>query len=78
MYIDPANAAAMQVALPNKRDNFRMRNGCRLKHPFISFQQLLTPSPIADQEFAIDQVVPKHLAEIEQPIQLTHEGRAVG
>jgi hypothetical protein len=64
--IDPAHAAAMQVAIANELDDVAVRNHGRLRHPLISGQELPAPSSVANKEFSIDQLVPCNFIETEE------------
>lgn len=64
MNIDPADAASVQVPIPNERDNVAMWNETRLMHLPIRCQKLPAASPVAYEEFAINQFMPGDLIEI--------------
>jgi hypothetical protein len=64
--IDPAHAAAMQVAIANEPGDVAVRNHGRLRHLLISGQELPTASPVANKEFSIDQLVPCNFIDTEE------------
>src|SRR5450759_2131885 len=49
--VDPAYAAAMQVASADERDYVVMRDRARLVHLLVSSQKLPPASPVANEEF---------------------------
>ena len=66
MNIDPAHAAAIEVAIANERDNVTVRDHGCLMHPLVGNQQLPAASPVANEEFSIDQLVPRDFIETEE------------
>src|ERR1035437_6122982 len=78
MNVDPTYAAAMQVASADERDYVAMRHRARLVHLLVSSQKLLPASPVANEEFSVDQLMPRHFVETEESVQLIRIGRAVG
>ena len=78
MNVDPAHAATMQVAIANKRDDVAVRDDGCLMHPIVSGQELAAASSVANEEFSIDQLVPRHFIETEESVQLGRIGRPVG
>jgi hypothetical protein len=62
----PAYAATMQVAIPNERDDVPVRDHGRLMHSPIGGQQLPAASPVANEEFSIDQLVSRDFVETEE------------
>ena len=76
MNINPANAPAVEVAAFNESHNLQMPDRSSLKHLFVVGQELLAPTPVADQQLAVDQIVSGHFIELEQPAQFVHEWRA--
>jgi hypothetical protein len=76
--VDPAHAATMQVAIANKRDDVAVRDHGHLMYPLVGGQELPAASSVANEEFSIDQLVPHHLIETEEPVQLGRKGRPVG
>src|ERR1019366_3760759 len=69
--VDPAHAAAMQVASADERGYVAMRDRARLVHPFVGGQKLPPASPVANEEFSIDQLMPRHPVETEESVQLS-------
>jgi len=78
MNVAPARTATVQAAIANKRDDIAVRNIDRLMHPLIGGQQLPAASPAANQEFSVDQLVPRHFIETEESVQLGRVRRPVG
>jgi hypothetical protein len=58
--INPANATTMQVASANKFDYVTMGHRGGLAHALVGGQESLTTSTIANEEFAIDELMPSH------------------
>ncbi len=78
MNVDPSHAAAMQAAISNERDDVMVRDRIRLMHSLISGQKLSSASAIADEEFSVNQFVPAHFVQVEEPVQLGRIGRPIG
>jgi hypothetical protein len=74
MNIDPADAASMQIPLPNERDHVAMGHKARLMHLFISSQQFPATTSISNQEFSIDQLVSSDLIETQEFVQCGRVG----
>ena len=53
MNINPANATAMYIARPDKRNYLVMRHGAGLEYLLISTEELVSTSAIADQKFPV-------------------------
>src|ERR1035437_1082105 len=68
----------MQVASANERDYVAVRDRARLVHLLVSGQKLPPASPVANEEFSVDQLMPRHFVETEESVQLSRVGRAVG
>jgi hypothetical protein len=66
--IDPAQAATMQVPIPNERDHLVVRDHDRLMHPLVVGQKFPATPSVADKEFSIHQLVPRHFIESEQSV----------
>ena len=60
----------MQAAIANERDNVTVRDPARLMHPLVGGQKLPAAAPVANEEFSIDQLVPRHFIETEESVQL--------
>ena len=71
MDVHPTHAATMQVAIANENDDIAVRNRGRLMHPLVGGQEFPAASPVANEEFAIDQLVPRHFIEAEESVQLS-------
>lgn len=78
MYVDPSDAAPVELPVLDQCDYFPMRNCGRLYPPLIIRQKLLAASAISDQQFPIDKLVSGDLVQIEQAAQFLGERRAVG
>src|ERR1017187_6486291 len=76
--VDPAHAAAMQVAIANERDDVTVRNHGGLMHPLVGGQELPAASSVANEKFSIDQLVPRHFLETEESVQLGRVRRPAG
>jgi len=68
VYVDPAYAATMQVASANERDYVAVRDRPRLVHPLVGGQKLPPASPVANEEFSIDQLVPRHFIKTQESV----------
>jgi hypothetical protein len=66
--VDPAYAAAMQIAIADELDDLTVRNHDRSMHPLVSGQEFPAASPVANEEFSIDQLVPRHFIETEESV----------
>jgi hypothetical protein len=66
--VDPAYAAAMQVAIADELDDVTVRDHDRLMHPLVSGQEFPAASSVANEEFSIDQLVPRHFIETEESV----------
>jgi hypothetical protein len=66
--VDPTDAAPLQVPLADEPDDIAMRDKARLMYPLIRGQQFPAAAPIADEEFAMDQLVPGYLIELEESV----------
>src|SRR5580704_621340 len=78
MNIYPAQAAAVQAAMAYKLDDFPMRDQGRLMHVLVSGQQLGAASRVANEQFSINQLVPRDGVYTYESLQLGRVGRAVG
>lgn len=58
MRIDPADAASVQPPVADKCDDVVMRYHRRLMHLLVVGQQLFTPAFVADEQFAVHEVMP--------------------
>ena len=65
--IDPAHAATVQAAISNERE-ITVGDHLRLMPSLIGGQKLPAASPVADEEFSINQLVPAHFIQIEDPV----------
>src|ERR1035437_5241750 len=68
----------MQVASANERDYVAVRDRARLVHLLVGGQKLPPPSSVANEEFSIDQLMPRHFVETEESVQLSRVGSPVG
>jgi hypothetical protein len=75
--VDPANAAAVKSTLPNELYNLTMWHDRRLVHQDVVGDQLLTPSFVADEEFAENKVVPACLASVQKVFEFACVRRSV-
>jgi hypothetical protein len=66
--VDPAHAATMQVAIANERDDVTVRDHSRLMHPLVGGQELPAASSVANEEFSMDQLMPRHFIETEESV----------
>jgi hypothetical protein len=64
--IDPAHAAAVQVAMANELDDVAVRDHGRLMHPLVGSQEFPAAPSVANKEFSIDQLVPRDFIETEE------------
>jgi hypothetical protein len=78
MNVDPAHAAAFQAAIANERYDVAVRDHTRLMNLLVGGQEFPAPSPVTDEEFSIDQLMPGHFIEIEESVQRSRVGRPVG
>lgn len=78
MNIDPAHAPTMQVTIANELDDIPVRDNARLMHPLVGGQELAAASSVANEEFSIDQFVPRHFIATEESVQLGRVGVPVG
>jgi hypothetical protein len=76
--VHPSDATPIEVASANELDDVTMRNDRCLMHPFIVGQKLLAASPVADEEFSIDEFMTGDLVEKHESTQLGYERRPVG
>jgi len=60
--VDPANASAMQTTLLHERRDFRVRDRGGSVHGRKILQQRAAPRRVAQQQLAVDQVMPADLA----------------
>jgi hypothetical protein len=58
----------MQAAIAHEGDDVTVRNHGRLMHPLVGGQELPATAPVANQEFSIDQLVPRHFIETEESV----------
>jgi hypothetical protein len=58
----------MQVAIANELDDVTVRDHDRLMHPLVVGQELPTASPVSNEEFSVDQLVPRHCIETEESV----------
>ena len=70
MDIDPPHSATLQASIAHEGDHLGVRNDTRLVHLFVGSQQFRSTSPVADQEFPKDQLMPDHLIALEQTVEL--------
>lgn len=68
MNVDPAHPATMQAMIADEGDDVTVRNHGRLMHPLVCGQELPATSSAANQEFSIDQLVPRHFIETEESV----------
>jgi hypothetical protein len=61
----------MQVAIANEHHDIAVRNRGRLMHPLVSGQECPAATPAAPEEFAIDQLVPRHFIETQESVHLS-------
>ena len=57
MCIDPSDATAMQSAAANEGDHINVWHRRRLMHLLVVFEKLLASADIADQQFAVNEVM---------------------
>ena len=77
MNVDPARAPAMRAAIPDEPGDVTVRAHARLMHLLVGGQKLCTASPAADEELSVNQLMPRHLIETEEPRELGRVGRPV-
>jgi hypothetical protein len=58
----------MQAAIADEGDDLTVRNHGRLMHSLVGGQELPATSPVANQKFPIDQLVPRHFIEAEESV----------
>jgi hypothetical protein len=58
----------MQAAITDEGDDITVRDHGRLMHSLVGGQELPATSPVANQEFAIDQLVPRHFIEADESV----------
>jgi hypothetical protein len=66
--IDPAHAAALQVAIANEPDDVAVRDHGRLMHTLVGGQEFPAASSVANKEFSIDQLVPRDFIETDESV----------
>jgi hypothetical protein len=57
MCIDPSDATAMQSAAANEGDHINVWHRRRLMHLLVVFEKLLASADIADQQFAVNELM---------------------
>jgi hypothetical protein len=57
MCIDPSDATAMQSAAANEGDHISVWHRRRLMHLLVVFEKLLASADIADQQFAVNELM---------------------
>ena len=68
MNVDPAHPAAIEAPIADEGDDVTVRNHGRLVYSLVRGQELPATSPAANQEFSIDQLVPRHFIETEESV----------
>jgi hypothetical protein len=76
--INPSDAAALQVPVPNECDYLGVRNSILVVDLFVSGQEFSTASAMSDEKLSVDQVMAGHFLDIEQPLQFRYERRPIG
>jgi hypothetical protein len=66
--IDPAHAAAIEVAIANELDDVAVRDHGRLMHTLVGGQEFPAASSVANQEFSINQLVPRDFIETDESV----------
>jgi len=74
MDIDPTRSAPMQTSFAHERNDVTVRNEFNVVHALVGSQEFDAASPVADEELAIDQLVPSHFIQSQQPIHLRGVG----
>jgi hypothetical protein len=75
--VNPAYTTTMQVATANEIDDIMMRDGGGLMHALVGGQKIPAASPVANEEFSIDELVPCHFIETKKSAQLGRVGSPV-
>ena len=70
MCIDPSDATAMQSAAANEGDHINVWHRRRLMHLLVVFEKLLTSADIADQQFAVNEVMGTDLVAAQKFLEL--------
>ena len=73
MHVDPADASAVQLPITHECDDIGVSNNGRLVHTLVVSQQLLAATPIADEEFTVDEVVAAHFVAAQWALTYCHE-----
>ena len=68
MNVDPAHPATIEAAIADEGDDVTVRNRGRLVYSLVRGQELPATSSVANQEFSIDQLVPRHFIETEESV----------
>ena len=71
MSVDPANAAAVEPAVPDELHHFDVGERFRLAHRLVRLKKLCASSAVADQQLAVNEIVTKHLIIGEKPVEFT-------
>src|SRR5712664_982213 len=68
----------MQVATANERNDLTVRDNARLMHPFVGGQEVSAATPVANEKFSVNQLVPRHFIATEESVQFGRIRRTVG
>ena len=71
MCIDPSDAPAMQSAAANEGDHISVWHQRRLMHLLVVVEQLLASADIADQQFAVNEVMGTDLVATQKYLELS-------
>jgi hypothetical protein len=66
--VDPAHPATIEPPIADEGDDVTVRNRGRLVYSLVRGQELPATSSVANQEFSIDQLVPRHFIETEESV----------
>lgn len=69
MRVDPTDTAPVKLSVADERDDFIVTHDRRLIHALVVPQQLFAPSLIANEEFAVDEVVAAHFVATQEVVQ---------
>src|SRR5687767_345766 len=78
MRVDPPDAATVQSSRAHERNDFDGRHHWCLMHLLVVSQQWPAAALVADEKFAVDEVVTTHFVTSQEGIQFGGVRRAVG
>src|SRR5262245_13437842 len=69
MRVNPSNSPAVELAVPNEFDHFRVCDRGRLAHHCVRGKKLSAPSAATDQQLAVNKIVAEHFIVGEKPVE---------